>query len=234
MERLERLVQRRVAGEPLQYVLGFTEFCGLRLAVSPEVLIPRPETEGLVEAAATCLRQRGSAVPWRILEVGVGSGNIAISLAHALPSCAIVGIELSWKALRVARANARMCGVADQMRWIQGDWTGAVRGAFDVVISNPPYIPTDELHRVRADSEIGREPWLSLDGGVDGMAYHRRLLADAPRLLTRGGTLCMECAESQARPLAEEARRAPWVKGMRVLDDLAGRPRGLWIESWTH
>ncbi len=230
--QVEAWLRRRVEGEPLQYIIGFTEFCGHRLAVSPAVLIPRPETEGLVEEALQWMRQRRMRAP-AIIEVGTGSGNIAVSLAAALPTCVIVGIELSWTALRLAQMNAQRCGVADRIRWVQADWTCGVSGPFDLVISNPPYVPTDEVRRLQAQTELGYEPWVSLDGGADGMVFHRRLLAEAPRLLSDGGALGMECAESQAEPLAEAAQQAGWARQIRILHDVAGRPRGVWIDTWT-
>jgi release factor glutamine methyltransferase len=248
VEEVWAAAQRRVEGEPLQYIVGFTEFCGHRLVVSPAVLIPRPETEVLVEEAIRFLRQRPAGSPSSILEVGSGSGNVAISLAAAVGACPhtncrrdqleyvgvgacrIVGIELSWEALCVARANAQRCGVADRIRWVQADWTCGVSGPFDLVISNPPYVPTEEVRRLQGSSDVGHEPWVSLDGGADGMAFHRRLLAEAPRLLRDGGVLCMECAESHAESLARQAQHESWVQEARVFNDLMNRPRGLWVQ----
>ena len=232
VEEMWAAVQRRLRGEPLQYIVGCTEFYGHRLAVSPAVLIPRPETERLVEDAIQWLRQRRMRAP-AIVEVGAGSGNIAISLAEALHACRIVGIELSWEALCVARENARRHGLSDRIRWVQADWTCGVNGPFDLVISNPPYVPTEEARRLQERSELAHEPWLSVDGGPDGMAFHRRLFAEAPRLLSNGGALCCECAESQAGVLAEALRGQPWARRIRVIDDLAGRPRGVWVDTWT-
>ena len=238
LETIDRWVIRRLRGEPLQYLAGYTEFCGHRLAVSRDVLIPRPETETVVEQAIGHLRglaRRGIA-PY-VLDLGTGSGNIAISLAHAIASCAVVAVELSWDALRVARTNLLRHRLDDRVQLIQADWTdglashsmAALRGGpFDLVISNPPYVPTGALERL--PREVGSEPRLSLDGGHDGLALHRRLVAKAPHLLRRGGVLSMECAESQAEPLRDLVGGQPWVRQVLVINDLAGRPRGLWVE----
>lgn len=240
------LLKRRIKGESLQYLLGHTDFLGLRLTVSPGVFIPRPETEVLTQQAiqhlGTVIQQGTPSV--LVLDVGTGSANIAISLAHAIPTCVVIGVELSWDALRVAKANVDTHRLHDRVRLIQSDLTSGVRGSFDLVISNPPYVSRDELEQLGGcpacaergggdDGAAGRqEPRVALDGGPDGMAFHRRLIAEAPRLLARGGALCVECAEAQARPLVRLVSAQGWVKHARVIEDLAGRPRGLWIESW--
>lgn len=229
LQRIDRWVSRRLTGEPLQYVLGSTEFCGHRLAVSPDVLIPRPETETLVDYASRdldALAHRG-ATP-RVADLGTGSGNIAISLAHAVASCVVVAVELSWDALRIARTNLHQHRLEDRVHLIQADWTdGMASGAYHVVIANPPYVPTRQIGRL--PGEVGREPRMSLDGGPDGMALHRRLIDEAPRVLAQeGGAVYMECAESQAEPLRQILRRQPWAHHAEVLHDLAGRPRGVW------
>ncbi len=239
LERIDRWVSRRLTGEPLQHVMGYADFCGHRLAVSPEVLIPRPETEALVGQAIGYLRQRAQGgLPPAVLDLGTGSGNIAISVAHAVPSCVVIAVELSWNALLVARENLRRFHLEDRIRLIQADWTrGVARGSndvgrFDLVISNPPYVPRAELDRL--PDELQREPRLSLDGGEDGMSHHRRLVNEIPDLLCRGGVVCMECAESQAEPLCDLVRHQPWVRQAVVINDLAGRPRGLWVISRSH
>ncbi|HBQ38936.1 MAG TPA: peptide chain release factor N(5)-glutamine methyltransferase [Candidatus Omnitrophica bacterium] len=232
LRRIDHWVLSRLTGEPLQHLIGYTDFCGHRLEVSRDVLIPRPETEALVDEARNyleALTRRGIAP--RVLDLGTGSGNIATSLSLAIPSCVVVAVELSWNALRTARANLRRHQLGSRVLLIQADWTQGLlrKPAFDLVISNPPYVPTSHVHGL--PREVGYEPRLSLDGGCDGMAFHRRLIADAPALLRRDGVLCMECAESQAEVLCQLASRQSWVREVAIVNDLAGRPRGLWVAS---
>jgi release factor glutamine methyltransferase len=225
------LCQRRLRGEPLQYVIGAADFYGLRFSVCPAAFIPRPETEVLAEQAIRYLQgmagQEG--VTPRALDVGTGSGNVAVSLALAVPTCAVTALELSWGALALAKANVDRHGLSERVRLIQSDWTSGVKGFFHLIVSNPPYVLSDDVGRLQANGLA--EPRMSLDGGVDGMAFHRRLIAEAPRLLARGGALAFECAEDQAGELERLATTQPWVRRVRIFEDLAGRPRGLWIES---
>lgn len=233
IEAMRGLVQRRLHGEPLHYVLGHAEFCGHRLMVSPAVLIPRPETEVLTDQAIRTLRtmMQRRTVCVRVLDVGTGSASIAISLARALPPCVVVALELSWMALCVARSNTHAHGVSERVWFIQTDWLSGVRGAFDMIVSNPPYVPASRLDHQAG--ERAREPRMSVDGGADGMVFHRRLLDEAPRLLASGGILGFECAEDQTEVLADCVRLLPWVNDVQVFEDLAGRPRGLWIRKTT-
>jgi release factor glutamine methyltransferase len=232
VEILEGWVDRRLAGEPLQYVVGHTQFVGHRLEVSRDVLVPRPETEGLVDEASRYLETltRRGISPW-VLDLGTGSGNIALSLSLAIPSCVVVAVELSWNALRAAQANLHRHRLQDRVYLVQAEWTQGLlrRPRFDLVISNPPYVPTNHVHGL--PREVGYEPRLSLDGGHDGMAFHRRLMTEAPAFLRRDRALCMECAESQAGALSQLASRQPWVREVMIMEDLAGRPRGLWVAS---
>ena len=224
-------VQRRCRGESLQYILGETECLGHRLQVMPGVFIPRPETEVLIGAAIAFLRERvraGVARP-RVLELGLGSGAISIALARAVPSCAIVAVELSYVALSAASDNMMANGVRRRIQLLQGDWTQAVQGTFELLISNPPYVPSDDVDQLLAEG--CDEPRMSLDGGPDGLAFHQRLIDEAPRLLASGGALCMECADDQADGLARQLLQHSWTTRVRILDDLAQRPRVVWVEA---
>ena len=232
-QRLAQWLRRRLAGEPLQQVLGSAVFCGHRLFVNSTVFIPRPETEVLADQMIRHLQARALDATARralsVLDVCTGSGCIAISVAKAVAACVVTALEVSWEALRVAQHNVRRCGVSERVRLIQADLTAGLVGRFDAIVSNPPYVPSANV-RLLSAQRLG-DPDLSLDGGPDGMSCHRRLLANAPRLLAARGVVCLECAEDQADSLARMAGSQSWARRVRVWDDLAGRPRGIWIET---
>lgn len=237
LDCIEQLASRRIAGEPLQYVLGATEFLGHRLAVAPGVFIPRPETEILAQRALEWLRARarlGGCSPLRVLELGAGTGALAIALAAAVPSCVVAAVELSWHALRIAQSNVRTHGLMDRIHLIHADWAEPLAGRFDLIVSNPPYVPSEATAALMR-ARLG-DPAMSLDGGPDGQAFYRRLAHDAPRLLAPRGALGCECGEDQAASLQTLFAGRPWVQRAEQLIDLAGRPRSLWIDattSWT-
>ena len=231
LESVWELLERRVRGEPLQYLLGSTEFCGHRLVVTPAVFIPRPETEIVAAQAIQALRgmvRQGIRAP-RVLELGTGSGNLAITLANAVPACVVVAVELSWEALRVARTNVSAQGIEKQVHLLQADWTQGVRGPVDLIVSNPPYIVREHADRL-VRRRLG-DPRLSLDGGPDGLSLYRRLVVETPRLLAHGGMLVVECAETQPEPLRQLIMGCSWAKRVHIFEDLAGRPRGLCVHA---
>ncbi len=195
--RYRALVARRTARVPLQHLLGFEEFRGVRLAVTPDVLIPRPETEGLVQWALEILRHEPAAV---IADIGTGSGAIACALAGSLPELRVVAVERSLPALAVASFNVRRLGLSRRVTLVAGDLLepfGALR--LDLVIANPPYIPTAVVASL--PPEVSRfEPRQALDGGPDGMAVIRRIITTAPLVLRPRGWLMMEIGEDQAGP----------------------------------
>jgi release factor glutamine methyltransferase len=191
--RLRALVARRGRREPLAYVLGSQDFRGLRLRVSPAVLVPRPETEELVERVLA-----GLPAAARVLDVGTGSGAIALALRQARPDAIVLAVDLSPEALAVARANAEALGLAVEFR--QGDLAVGIDGPFAAVVANLPYIAEDE--RAQCDPETAYEPALALFAGVDGLDCIRRLVADARRLLAPGGLLWLEHGWSQAGAVA--------------------------------
>ena len=223
---LSRIMQR-AEGAPLQYLLGDAGFRGLTLAVAPGVFIPRPETETVVEAALEAFgrlaEQRRS--PLQLLDLGTGSGCIAVALARALPACHVVAVELSWDAVRIACANVRRHGLAERVHVVQGRWAEPLRGAFDGIVSNPPYIPSDEIDRLPFD--VRREPRVSLDGGPDGLRDLRAVAAQSRDRLATGGVLALECGEEHVDPLQREIRAAGWAAEITPLKDLAGCARGL-------
>lgn len=221
-ERLEAevlaLVARRASGEPLAYVSGWAGFRHLLVQVDSRVLIPRPETEGLVELVLA------EAPGGRVVDVGTGSGCIALSLAAEGHYQVVFGVDRESGALRVAQANADRLGLP--VRFAQGDLLGPFRETpawFDVVVSNPPYLTTGEWEVV--DPAVGRwEPRLALDGGPDGLVPYRRLVTQARTVVRPGGLLALEVDHLRAEPVAELARTAGWTQ-VRVLHDLYGRDR---------
>jgi release factor glutamine methyltransferase len=198
LQRYDSWIARRERHEPVQYILGQQEFYGLQLKVTPDVLIPRPETEHAVDAV---LARIGLDTPTRICDVGTGSGAIAIALAHKLPLAQVTAVDLSPAALAVARENAERHGVADRVRFVESDLLAAVRGErFDIVVSNPPYVRNDEvLERQVADYE----PRSALLGGPAGLDMIRRLIPQAAEALFPLGWLVMEIGQGQRDPVAE-------------------------------
>ncbi len=187
-----QLVGRRARREPVAYILGRSEFWSLPLVVRPDVLIPRPDTEVLVEEAL----QRAVAES-RILDVGTGSGAIAIALAHELPNAELVAIDLSEAALAVAQENARCNGVAERIIFQQADLQRLPTGPFELIVANPPYIPQGDLASLQPEVR-DYEPQLALAGGSDGLDCYRTLAAQACQCLTVGGWILLEVGIGQA------------------------------------
>jgi len=211
-------VKRRAAREPLAYILGHAEFWSLSFLVTPAVLIPRPETELLVEASLP--RLDGQA---RILDVGTGSGALAIALAHELPQCAVTAIDVSAAALAVAAENARRNGVAARIGFVQHDLMELPPGPFDLIVANPPYIPSGDLATLMPEVR-DYEPRLALDGGADGLAAYRALAAQAGVALAPGGWLLVEVGTGQARAV-QELFAGAGLQEIFVSRDLAGIER---------
>lgn len=209
------LVNRREAGEPLQYVLGEADFMGHTFAVDARVLIPRPDTEILCQAAIGRL-----AAGDRVLDIGTGSGALAVSVALACEGAEVTGADISPSALAVARANGERLGA--RVQWLQSDLFSALSGRmYDLILSNPPYIPSGDMASLQM--EVRREPALALDGGADGLDYYRRIVAALPGHLRRGGALLLEVGDGQAADVA--ALVAPHFETIETLRDLAGLDR---------
>jgi len=230
--RYRALVARRALHEPVQHILGWEEFRGLRLRVTPEVLVPRLETEGLVERCLELLEGRPAAA---IADIGTGSGAIACALAAARGDLEILAVEQSLGALAVASDNVRALGLAARVRLLAGDLFGPLaplRGSLEMVVANPPYLPSGVLATLPA--EVARfEPRVALDGGPDGMRILRRLIAEAPAFLRPGGWLVMEIGEEQAGALAS-LMAAEGFSGIGARRDLRGVERyieGCWAED---
>jgi release factor glutamine methyltransferase len=220
---------RRVAHEPVQYITGRAAFRDLDLAVEPRVLIPRPETEGLVEIVLEVLR--AEAPRWAapgILDLGTGSGAIALALAAEWPAAVITATDVSAGALEVARANAAALELAGRVRFLGGHWFEAVgaQERFEVVVSNPPYIATGEWDDLPEDVR-SFEPRQALFSGASGLDDAREIVERAPRHLVPGGLLALELAEQRVDQVAGWLKGDPGWQAVEVRDDLAGRPRCL-------
>jgi release factor glutamine methyltransferase len=227
-KRLTGYIARRVCREPMAYILGEREFWGLPFKVSPAVLVPRPDSETMIEAALAMLPDRLRL--WRFLDLGVGSGCLLLTLLKEYEMAEGMGLELSHDALAIAQANADELGVASRARlclgdWRQPGWDQRFVGAFDLVVSNPPYVRASDIAGLMPEvAEF--EPRVALDGGVDGLDAYRAIVAAAPRLVAPGGHLLVELGDGQVPEIAELFRSAgltvegPW-------NDLAGIERVL-------
>ncbi len=211
-------VGRRARREPLQYILGRAEFWSLPFRVGPAVLVPRPDTEVLVEEALA--RATPAA---RILDVGTGSGAIAVSLAHELPLARLTAVDISAAALAVAEQNARDNGVAERIEFVRADLHALPEGRFDLVVANPPYISAGELPGLMPEVR-DYEPQLALHGGADGLDAYRALSRQAPRLLAAGGWLLFEVGAGQAAAVRALLAATGLEEGF-TRDDYAGLPR---------
>jgi release factor glutamine methyltransferase len=218
------LLGRRLAGEPLAYLVGHREFYGLDFIVEPGVLIPRQETELLVDTALELAAGRDEEEV-RIADVGTGSGAIAVAIATQLPRARVYATDVSEAALRVAAANVRRHGVSGTVSLCSGDLLAALPEAVDVIVSNPPYISTARMGVLAA--EIRREPARALDGGEDGLSLTRRLLEEAPDRLRRGGSLVVEIDAEQLDDVRWAAAVAMPGATVSFRRDLMALPRAV-------
>ena len=221
--QLRHAVERRAAGEPLQYITGRQEFYGLEFEVTPDVLIPRPETELLVEAALALLHDVRAP---RFCDVGTGSGCIPVALLHERQDARAVGLDISPVALMVAARNAARHSVADRLRLIVSDCFAALdpqTDSFDMILSNPPYVAAADLAGLQREVR-DFEPRVALTPGGDGLSVIRRLLTDAPRFLAPGGHLLFEIGFNQHEAVAQLIDRDTWTL-LDIHQDLQGIPR---------
>ncbi|MBY0564482.1 MAG: peptide chain release factor N(5)-glutamine methyltransferase [Hyphomonadaceae bacterium] len=217
---VDALVRRREAREPLSHILGKKAFWSFDLVVTPDVLTPRPETELLVEIA---LRALPADRPARILDLGVGSGAILLAVLWERPLAHGVGVDASTAALAVTQKNAELLGLERRIELRHGRWADGLGGAFDLVVSNPPYIPSDDIEGLAP--EVARfEPRLALDGGADGLDAYRAIAPTLPRLLVRGGVFALEIGAGQAEAVLAVLQREG-LSAVDALPDLGGRPR---------
>lgn len=217
--RYTELLQRRLAGEPIAYLLGEREFFGLMFKVTPATLIPRPDTELLVE---TALQRIQPHAPCRVLDLGTGSGAIALAVAHSRPDACVLACDASASALAMARENAQRLGVANA-DFVQSDWFSALnQQRFDLIVSNPPYIAADDPHLLQGD--LRYEPASALASGNDGLDDIRRIVAEAAAHLHPAGWLLLEHGYDQAKQVRELLRQAGLVEVFSACD-LAGIER---------
>lgn len=225
---LQALLQRRVDGQPLPYLIGHWEFFGLDFDLTPEVLIPRPETELLVETAIAWAQVHH---PARAIDVGTGSGCIAVALAFHCCDLAVTATDLSTAALAVSHRNARKHGVAERVALVECDLFPAGDDPalkFELILSNPPYIPTEKMKQTPV---YGREPTLALDGGVDGLRVLSRLLEGAAGRLAAGGLLLVEFESSLGTPVQAAAREVFPLARIDIRKDLLGLDRLLAVQT---
>ena len=217
IDRLELTVQRRLAGEPMAYITGRKEFGSMPLIVSPATLVPRPETELLVDVALRDIPRRAD---WKILDLGTGSGAIALAIARERPLCEVTGADISVDALDVAKLNARELGVAN-VRFVAGNWTEPVADqTFDLIVSNPPYVREDD----EALQRLANEPSAALVAGRDGLDALRILADKCRNILTPGETLILEHGADQAPAVAALLAERGWTDVV-CHRDYTGLPR---------
>src|SRR5215468_4245910 len=224
------MVDRRAAGEPLQYITGRQEFFGLDFEVTPDVLIPRPETELIVEEAIRIVQRDRVARPV-IVDVGAGSGAIAVALARELGEARVVASDISEAALRVARRNAARHGLGARIGFVVSDLLDAFAEGdlADFILSNPPYVSEDEMPSLQREVRDW-EPRLALTDSKDGLSFHHRLLKDAPSRLKPGGHLICEMGYMQSERISAMVNRQVWG-AERLLDDLQGIPRTIVLQK---
>jgi release factor glutamine methyltransferase len=223
---LEAKARRVADGEPIQYVLGETQFCGLRIGVEPGVLIPRPETEELVRWAAKQIQeaseQTGEPTALRMLDLCTGSGCIALALKSLFPNAEVLAVDVSEDALRIASSNAKLLGLdvtflqTDVLQPSAGDETKAF---LDLIVSNPPYIPTAEIDTLMDEVRL-HDPLMALDGGEDGLDFYRKITEEAEKHLKKGGALFLETGKGQGAAVSRMMRDRGFQK-IKIINDLS-------------
>ena len=224
--RLEALASRRLAGEPVARILGQKEFWGMPFALSPETLVPRPDTETVVDLALEMLRERPANKPLSIADLGTGTGAILLALLSELPDATGIGTDISVEALATATANAVNLGLASRAAFIRCDYASALTGPFDLIVSNPPYIATSDIAGLAVEVR-DHDPRKALDGGPDGLDAYRALIPQAASVLAPGASLVVEAGQGQAAQI-EALMTAAGLKPQRApMADLAGIPRAV-------
>lgn len=233
IDAIRALVARRLRHEPVARIIGRKEFWSLPLRVSSATLVPRPETETLVEAVLAAIDRRASRQqPFRIADLGTGSGAILLALLSELPNAAGVGGDISPPALATARDNARELGLQNRSEFVLSDFGAALEGSFDIVVSNPPYIATPDLSALPSEVR-DYDPQLALDGGADGLDCYRRIAAENGRLLNPDGIIAVEIGAGQSDAATAIFEAAGLKTESEPRPDLSGTPRALVFRSFS-
>jgi release factor glutamine methyltransferase len=225
--RLAAFADRRHAHEPVARILGEKEFWGLPLTLSAETLVPRADTETVVEAALELIRSAGPIDPPRIADIGTGSGAILLALLSELPDATGIGTDISAGALKTAQANAEKLALAARARFIPCDYTDKLEGPFDLIVSNPPYIKRGEIAHLAAEVRE-HDPRRALDGGSDGLVAYRAIAPEIARLLEPGGAFAIEVGQGQADEVADLMQSMGLHTIRPHRHDLSGIPRVVW------
>ncbi len=229
LSRLRGFIQRRIKGEPLQYITEHQEFWSIPFKVGPQVLIPRPETEILVEEALRVIELERWDEP-RIVEVGTGCGAIAISIAKSVPSARVMATELSWEAIALARENATTQDVSSRIFFVRGDLLSFGKagktGRWNLIISNPPYIKRGDIGSLQREIR-DFEPREAIDGGIDGLDFYRRFFVDAPPCLGKEGWLILEIGADQGEDVLQMMEQLGGFKERRIVSDYSGKSRAI-------
>ena len=223
---LDGFARRRIAGEPVARILGWKEFWGLPLKLSASTLVPRPDTETVVEAALENARGLAPDRPLRIADIGTGSGAILLALLHELPHAFGIGTDISPEALRTARSNAVNLKLSSRAAFVACDYAAALSDAFDLVVSNPPYVRSSDIAGL-ADEVRDHDPRPALDGGADGLAAYRALIPQAEALMRPGGALVVEAGHGQSSDIESLMTAAGLTVDCPPKPDLAGVPRAV-------
>ncbi len=225
--RVSLLARRRLGGEPVARILGHKEFWGLPLALSPATLVPRPDTETIIEAALEILRgEQRLQAPLRIADIGTGSGAILLALLSELPNAIGTGTDIAVEALTTARHNAQEVGLSERSFFIACDYASGAHGPFDLIVSNPPYIPSGEIAGLSIEVRE-HDPRLALDGGADGLDAYRAIIPAAFALLSAGGLLIVEVGQGQHAAVAELMAAAGFTLQDAPKTDLGGVVRAV-------
>jgi release factor glutamine methyltransferase len=223
---LDAFARRRIGGEPAARILGRKEFWGLPLKLSASTLVPRPDTETVVEAALDIARGLPPDRRLRIVDIGTGSGAILLALLHELPHAFGVGTDISLEALQTARSNAADLKLASRAAFVACDYAAALSGAFDLVVSNPPYVRSSDIAGLTTEVR-DHDPRRALDGGADGLAAYRALIPQAERLMRPGGSLVVEVGRGQSPDIHGMMTAAGLTVDCPLKPDLAGIPRAV-------